>query len=92
MTSPLWQTSSARSRGPFSQRHAPGPTLHEEIARLLREDGNRWMTTYELASEINAAGRYRKRDGSAVTPFQVHGRTRNYENLFERDGSRVRLR
>ena len=67
-------------------------TLHEELARILREEGNRWMTTEELAAEVNSAGHYRKKDGSAVTPFHVHGRTKNYGHLFERDGSRVRLR
>ena len=67
-------------------------TLHEELARILREEGNRWMTREELAAEVNSAGHYRKKDGSAVTPFHVHGRTKNYGHLFERDGSRVRLR
>lgn len=66
------------------------PTLHNELVRLLQEQG--WMTTTELADQVNAAGRYEKKDGSAVTAFQVHGRTRNYSDLFERDGSRVRLR
>jgi hypothetical protein len=27
-----------------------------------------------------------------VTAFQIHGRTRNYDQLFERQGSEVRLR
>jgi hypothetical protein len=67
-------------------------TLHEEIERILRERGNTWMTTQEVASAVNDAGNYRKKDGSAVTAFQIHGRTRNYSRLFERDGSRVRLR
>jgi hypothetical protein len=68
------------------------PNLHEEIARILREHAGDWVDTAEVAREVNAAGRYRKRDGSEVTRFQVHGRTRNYPDLFERDGSRVRLR
>ena len=70
----------------------PRPTLHEELVAILREAGNRWMTTEELARLVNARDRYRKRDDSAVTPYQVHGRTKNYPHLFERDGSRVRLR
>ncbi len=40
---------------------------------------------------VNRRGRYEKRDGSAVTAFQVHGRTRQYSRMFERDGSRARL-
>lgn len=68
-------------------------TLHEEIAAILRLRGNRWMTTTELASEVAARQVYVKRDGTSdVTPFQIHGRTKNYTDLFERDGIRVRLR
>ena len=67
-------------------------TLHDEIADILRGHGNRWMTTQEIADLVNARGRYRKRDGSAITAFQIHGRTRQYEHLFERDGSLVRLK
>lgn len=67
------------------------PTLHAEIARILHDHGNRWMTTMEIAAAVNDAGRYRKRGGSAVTDLQIHGRTTNYDDLFERDGMRVRL-
>jgi len=66
-------------------------TLHEEIAEILAGHGGGWMTTSELAAEVNRRGHYRKRDGSPVDDFQIHGRTRNYAHLFERDGSRVRL-
>ncbi len=67
-------------------------TLHEEIVAILRENGNRWMSTTEIAEEVNRRGRYRKRDESRITPYQVHGRTRRYSHVFERDGSRVRLK
>jgi hypothetical protein len=50
------------------------------------------MTTLELAAAVNERGRYRKGDGTAVTAFQINGRTRQYPELFERDGARVRLR
>ena len=66
-------------------------TLHEELAKILRARGNAWTSTKDLAAEVNRRGRYEKRDGSAVTAFQVHGRTRQYSRMFERDGSRVRL-
>ena len=66
-------------------------TLHDELAAILAEHGNGWMATAELAKLVNERGNYSKRDGSPVTDFQVHGRTRNYDRLFERDGSRVRL-
>jgi len=67
------------------------PTLHEEIRQILLSYRNRWMTTREIADEVNRRGCYRKRDGSDVTPYQIHGRTRKYPQLFERDGSRARL-
>jgi hypothetical protein len=71
---------------------ARGITLHEEIEDILRGLGNRWMTTRELADAVNERGRYHKRDGSKMTDFQIHGRTRNYDQLFEREGAQVRLR
>jgi len=66
-------------------------TLHEELAAILRGRGNDWTSARDLAAEVNRRGRYEKRDGSGVTAFQVHGRTRQYSRMFERDRSRVRL-
>lgn len=66
-------------------------TLHEELVVILQEGGVGWVSTQQLADQVNARGRYHKKDGGLVTAFQVHGRTRNYPDLFERDGSRVRL-
>ena len=65
--------------------------LHEEIAGILQSRGNNWMTTHEIAALVNERGRYRKKDGSQVTDYQIHGRTRKRPNLFERDGRKVRL-
>jgi len=50
------------------------------------------MTTQEIADVVNERDRYRKRDGSAVTARQIHGRIRKYGQLFESEGSQVRLR
>ena len=70
-----------------------GPVkLHDELAAILDERGNPWMTTKELAVAVNERGIYQRRDGGEVTPFQVHGRTRNYTHTFERSGSQVRLK
>ena len=65
--------------------------LHEELVAILREQGTA-MTTRELAAEVNRRGRYEKGDGTPITDYQVHGRTKNYPQLFDRDGTRVRLR
>jgi hypothetical protein len=66
-------------------------TLHEAIAIILRENGNRWMTVRELADQVNQRQLYRKRDGSPVEPNQIHARTKNYTALFEKNGPCVRL-
>lgn len=50
------------------------------------------MTTTEIADELNRAGLYSKKDGSIISPFQIHGRTKNYEHLFNREGSTVSLK
>lgn len=85
----------ADSRPSPDAQPAPGPdagrvTLHREIQRILRAHGGP-MSTSDIAAEVNAAGRYRKRDGTPITRFQVHGRTRNYRHLFQRDGDLVLL-
>ena len=67
-------------------------TLHEALAVLLQENGNDWMTVRELTNQVNARGLYQKRDGSPVETNQVHARTKNYPQVFEKQGSRVRLR
>ncbi len=85
----------ARARAMLGEPHTPDPeraTLHEAIALLLREQGNRWMTVNELAAEVNRRVLYRKRDGTAVEPNQIHARTKAYQSRFEKDGPRVRLR
>jgi hypothetical protein len=65
-------------------------TLHEAIEKLLQQKG-RPMTTTEIASELNNSKWYQKKDGSLILPFQIHGRTNNYLNIFNRDGSTVSL-
>jgi len=70
----------------------PRVRLHEEMSAILRERGNPWMSRRELADFVNTRGRYHKHDGSAVTDFQIHGRARQYPNLFDRQGTRIRLR
>jgi len=65
-------------------------TLHVAIEKLLREIG-RPMSTQAIANELNLRKWYQKGDGSPITAFQIHGRTRNYPNLFVRSGSLVSL-
>lgn len=65
-------------------------TLHEAIERLLMLTG-RSMTTREIAKALNEYRWYIKKDKSVITPFQIHGRTKNYPRLFNRQGSLVSL-
>jgi len=65
-------------------------TLHEAIEKLLKQAG-RPMTTRQIADELNKNGWYQKKDSSTIKAFQIHGRTRKYENIFKRDGSTVSL-
>ena len=65
-------------------------TLHEAIEKLLRQQG-RPMTTADIAFELYKNKWYQKKDGSPITPFQIHGRTRKFPHLFNRDGSTVSL-
>lgn len=92
---PAWVRPEPSSEALHSEKMTPTDvrvTLHEEIATILRSNGNRWIATKEIAREVATRKRYVKRNGTSdVTAFQVHGRTKNYPNLFERDGTRVRL-
>lgn len=65
-------------------------TLHEVIEKVLKEYGQP-QTTQELADKLNKLGWYTKKEGSEITAFQIHGRTRNYADLFKRDGTKVYL-
>jgi hypoxanthine-DNA glycosylase len=65
-------------------------TLHEAIEKLLKQTG-RPMTTQQIADELNKDGWYEKKDGSTIQAFQIHGRTRNYSHIFDRNGSTVSL-
>lgn len=67
-------------------------TLHQALVQILQETGNEPMTARALADAVNDRGLYRKRDGSPVEVNQIHARTNNYQDLFEKDGSLIRLR
>lgn len=65
-------------------------TLHEAIEKLLKQTGQS-MTTQQIADELNKNKWYKKKDGSTITAYQIHGRTKNYANIFDRNGSTVSL-
>jgi hypothetical protein len=49
------------------------------------------MTTREIADALNKNKWYEKKDKTIIDPFQIHGRTRNYSNIFKQDGSTISL-
>lgn len=65
-------------------------TLHEAIVDLLKQR-NQEMSTQQISDELNRIQTYEKRDGSSITAYQIHGRTKNYPHLFYRKGSTVGL-
>lgn len=65
-------------------------TLHEEIKKIL-EESNKALSTIQIANLVNQRKNYKKKDGSNVTDFQIHGRTKNYPQLFSRSGNLVDL-
>lgn len=78
---------SARANG----RRGGRPPLQAEISEVLQERG-RGMSTGALADAIEHRGRYRRRNGTAVTASQVAARVSRNPQLFERRGSQVRLK
>ena len=65
-------------------------TLHEAIQHVLKNE-NGSMLTKEIADRLNENKFYTKKDKSAITDFQIHGRTKNYPQLFNQNGSEVSL-
>lgn len=66
-------------------------TLHEEIVQILIE-AEKPLSTSQISSLVNKRKNYLKKDRSEVSPFQIHGRTRNYSDLFIRNKTLVGLK
>ena len=77
--------------GPASIPRERKMTLHDALALVLREGGNKGLTARELADAVNRHGLYHKRDGSPVEVNQVQARVNNYGSMFEKDGPAIRL-
>ncbi|MCW3072436.1 MAG: putative hypoxanthine DNA-glycosylase [Bacteroidetes bacterium] len=63
--------------------------LHEAIEKLLLQTGP--LTPRQIADELNKNGWYQKKDNSTIQAFQIRGRTKNYTNIFNRDGLKISL-
>lgn len=64
--------------------------LEEAIQQILKQKGKP-MTVAELTDSINAQQLCTRHDGTAICDFQVHGRSFNRNDLFERKGAVVKL-
>lgn len=67
-------------------------TLHAAMQMVLTDAPNRMMRPTDLAAAIHARGLYRMRDGRPVETQQIHARVGNYKNLFEREGTFIKLK
>lgn len=79
----------ARSLGEVPVGHV---TLHVAMQMVLKDAPNQMMRPADLAAAIHARGLYRMRDGRAVETQQIHARVGNYEDLFERAGTFIKLK
>ncbi len=66
------------------------PTLEAEIAIVLDQNGNTWMTAREIARAVNRRGRVRGRRGSNITGSHVLSLVDGDER-FDRNGVSTRL-
>lgn len=67
-------------------------TLHEAMAHVLREQGGEGMRARQIAIAVMDSGLYRKKDGSALEPNQIHARVNRYGDLFAKNGSLITLK
>ncbi len=65
--------------------------LHDAIVKVLQENGGP-MTTTAIAARLNQTKWYVKKDASAISSYQIAGRTKNYPQLFHREGSSVSIK
>lgn len=66
-------------------------TLHEAMRAVLQDEVSHRLRAGDLAAEINRRGLYRMRDGRPVEAQQIHARVGHYPQLFQKDGTYIRL-
>lgn len=67
-------------------------TLEDEIERVLRLSGGGPVIAAAVARAVDVAARYRNRDGSSVSPEQIHALVSRHPECFERTPQGIRLR
>lgn len=67
-------------------------TLHDAMKEVLLTHHLGLCRAGELAAEINRRGLYRMRDGRPVESQQIHARVRNYDHMFEKEGTFIKLK
>jgi hypothetical protein len=69
-----------------------GLTLHDAMVEVLKNNAVGMMRAGDLAAEINRQRLYRMRDGRPVEPQQIHARVGHYPQLFDKEGTYIKLR
>ena len=82
----------ATGSGTYIARREHNDALRVELVAILKETGNAWMSTRDLAEAVNHRNRCPRPDGAEITIIHVGRQTRNYSNIFQRFGNDVRLR
>jgi hypothetical protein len=81
----------AGGEGAAAEAPAEKLTLHEAMRRVLATAPQRMMRAADLAESINRQRLYRMQDGRPVEKQQVHARVGHYPELFDREGTFIKL-
>lgn len=76
---------------PAAEADLQGLTLHEAMAKVLRDAPGGMMRAGDLAVQINGRGLYRMRDGRPVEAQQIHARVGQYPHVFCKQGTFIAL-
>jgi toxin FitB len=72
------------------------PDLHVEMEDILRGHGNKWMTSVDIANEVERRDRYHRKDENRMPSSQITARAKKYPQIFEcrstKSGLQIRLR
>ena len=76
---------------PVPSAESRGRTLHDAMEIVIRESPVGMLRAGDIAFEINRRGLYRMRDGRPVEAQQIHARVGNYDHLFAREGTFIKM-
>jgi len=75
------------------QATTPEPArLHDTMKQVLASNGNQWLEVKDICNRVNGDRLYVRADDEPVTRDQISARADRCSHLFERQGTRIRLR